>query len=248
MSGKAVTPNVAQFNNATHVPNADASTPAVDALSGVDCQIFHLHMYALGEELDYEALQSAAYAKLVMWLVTMGGRSSSISILKDFVDATFAPTGSDRRICKDDNDELQHLAVAAVLAHESRTWRDTDVQEFAHMLQGDEYAGFWDAYTLIRLESRDLIEQHRVQREVAIERNKPRREIHPRARRGHEEKSRMMAGVMPPLLSGRGRGVALKIAERKLGEMGGMVLGDLRKDEIVREDADMAYDFNQLSI
>ena len=70
-------------------------------------------MYALGEELDYDALKITAHAKLYTHLVQRHNHTPSA--VKDVVEATFAPPGDAARMCKDDDLVLQQLAVASVL-------------------------------------------------------------------------------------------------------------------------------------
>jgi hypothetical protein len=63
-----------KFNNATFIPTEDVPSPAMTALADIQNYIFHLRMYVLAKELDYDALKTTAHAKLVELLVTRRGR------------------------------------------------------------------------------------------------------------------------------------------------------------------------------
>jgi hypothetical protein len=161
------------FHNATFIPTDNPPSPAVTALVGIQNYMFHLHMYALAEELNYDALKAVAHSKLVEMLVTRRGRLPCA--LKDVVDATFAPPGTAARVCKDDDAALQNFAVAAVLAHEAKDWEDKDCNAFTESLQAPEYAPFWSAHQAIKEENQDLIKADELvkqARKEAIERRR----------------------------------------------------------------------------
>lgn len=126
------------------------------ALEGIRDYAFHLRMYALAEELDWDALKSASHAKLFDAVIANNQRCTIT--LTELVKATFAPPGDAARTCKDEDGALQQLAVAAVLTHEAKTWQEDARKIFEDSVQGPRYAGFRSAYDTIKRENRDLIE------------------------------------------------------------------------------------------
>jgi hypothetical protein len=77
--------------------------------------MFNLRTYAIAEELGYPRLKTSAYDALVYSLIKNRGRSPKAP--KEVVDATFAPPGTEARLCKDEDGVLQNLAVVAVIGH-----------------------------------------------------------------------------------------------------------------------------------
>ena len=168
-AGRPITlkPQNFTFNNATFIPTEDVPSPATTALAGISNYMFHLRMYALAEELAYDALKTTALAKLVHLLVFR--RQRFPSALKDVVDATFAPLGSEARICKDDDAILQNFAVAAVIAHETNDWDESHCNTFTESLQAPEYGPFWSAYQTVKKENEDLIKVQAIAKQAKIE-------------------------------------------------------------------------------
>jgi hypothetical protein len=99
-SRKQLTHQNFRFYHATVIPDASPLNAATTGLVGIRDYAFHLHMYALGEELDYDALKTAAHAKLAQTLVN--AHNETPSAIHDAIDATFWPSDSPARICKDE--------------------------------------------------------------------------------------------------------------------------------------------------
>jgi len=159
------------FYNASFIPADNPPSPEVTALVNVRHYTFDLHMYALAEELDYPALKSAAYAKLLQIFMTT--RKMPRTMLKDFIDVTFAPPGSAARICKDEDGALQNLAVATIIAHDY-DWvgQEQYRKEFLHITQGTEYAVFWSAYHAAKEQNQDILKTREVRKETFEKRAK----------------------------------------------------------------------------
>jgi hypothetical protein len=132
--------------------------------------MFHLRMYALGEELDYDRLKSAVHAKLFQLLLVLKGQS--VAAVKEVVEATFAPPGDLARSCKDEDGALQQLAVATVLAHEGKCWNEKQRKEFTDSIQAPGYAPFRAAYDTVKAENEDLLKTGGLARALAEERKK----------------------------------------------------------------------------
>ncbi|KAI4624924.1 uncharacterized protein J4E87_005405 [Alternaria ethzedia] len=188
-----------KFYHATVIPDVNPPTAATTALVDIHDYTFHLHMYALAEELDYDALKSAAHTKLVQLFITV--RNETPSAIKDAINATFAPLGSPSRICKDEDSMLQQLVVAAVLAHEFKTWTEADQQVFSNDIQGPEYADFRNAYNMVKGANQDLIEIGDTARSLAAERKAgmERRRAAKKAGVGNLDQSKLMVGSGSPL-------------------------------------------------
>jgi hypothetical protein len=157
-----------KFYNATLIPDVNPPAPAVTALVGCQDYKFYLHMYALGEELDYEALKTATHAKLCAWLVQR--HNYTPSAVKEVIEATFAPPGDASRMCKDENGALQQLVVASVLSHEGKFWTETQRKEFTDSIQAPAYAPFRNAYDIIKEENKDLLKASTVAKALAEKR------------------------------------------------------------------------------
>jgi hypothetical protein len=127
-------------------------------------------MYALGEELDYDALKITAHAKLYTHLVQR--HNYTPSAVKDVIEATFAPPGDAARVCKDDDLVLQQLAVASVLAHEGKIWTEAQRKEFTDSIQAPAYAPFRIAYDVIKEENKDLLAPNAIGKTLADKRKK----------------------------------------------------------------------------
>ncbi|KAH6866699.1 transmembrane adaptor Erv26-domain-containing protein [Alternaria rosae] len=188
-----------KFYHATVVPDINPPTAATTALVDIHDCTFHLHMYALAEELEYDALKSAAHTKLVQLFVNV--RNETPSAIKDAINATFAPLGSPSRICKDGDGMLQQLIIAGVLAHEFKTWTEADQKAFSDDTQGPEYADFRSAYNRVKGANQDLIEIGDTARSLAAERKvgMERRRAAKKAGIGKVDQSKLMVGSGSPL-------------------------------------------------
>jgi len=158
------------FYTATHVPADNPPSAAVTALVGIRKHTYSLLLFALAEELAYPALQTSAYDALIGSLLIR--RHLSIDVLKDMVEATFAPLGDPARICKDEAGVLQNLVVASVIAHEARNWNEQNCKDWADSIQAPGYAPFWAAYNTAKTENEDLFKEAQVARETAVKRAK----------------------------------------------------------------------------
>ena len=117
-------------------------------------------MLALAERLRYTALES--YVRDKPWDILYGIMRPSIAmgarwILRECVDACFAALGSDARICADEDGLLQQAVVAAVLAHEVRTWSRSQREGSRSYLVGPQYDGFWGLYHGVTSENAELL-------------------------------------------------------------------------------------------
>ncbi|CAO2648922.1 Nn.00g098710.m01.CDS01 [Neocucurbitaria sp. VM-36] len=139
------------LHNATYVP--DTTSPEAYAIPELQSYMFHLRMYALAEELEYDALLSAAHTQLFQ-RVTVRLIPDQF---KEVVDATFAPLGSTTRICKDEQGYLQQLVVVAALTQEAKYWEYEHTKAFADLTQGEEYATFKELYKSLKEQSERLM-------------------------------------------------------------------------------------------
>ena len=91
---------------------------------------FHLHMHALGEQLQYESLKTAARAKLLYFLneSLQQPTLASLGNLADCVNAWFAPHNSPGRWCIDEDGAMQQMIVAAVLYGENISWTTSQTE------------------------------------------------------------------------------------------------------------------------
>ncbi|KAG9196321.1 hypothetical protein G6011_01442 [Alternaria panax] len=167
-----------EFYHATLIPNKLSPSPATIALVDTIEYAYHLHIYALAEELDYETLKSAAHAKLTI----------------------FAPFGTAERICKDENGSLQQLVVAAVLAQEARHWTDVQLTKFTSSIQGSEYEDFRKIYTVVKEETGELIKQASIAKRLVAEHKKGRdRKKAANSRRGNDDKNKVFGNNGSPM-------------------------------------------------
>ncbi|KAF1836578.1 hypothetical protein BDW02DRAFT_493360 [Decorospora gaudefroyi] len=159
-----------EFKNATLIPDGSSPTAATPTLVGIHGFAFHFRIYALAEEMEYDALKSAAHHKLVNILVQQHKKSPFL--LKELVNVTFAPSVEVGRICKDEDGVLQQVVIAAIIAHECNGWSEKETREFADSLEHPEYVGFWHGYNMVKEENRDLIKLGEYAKPLAAERKK----------------------------------------------------------------------------
>ncbi|KAF2854656.1 hypothetical protein T440DRAFT_551734 [Plenodomus tracheiphilus IPT5] len=160
------------FHNSTFVPAAHPPSPATIALVGVRDCMFHLHMYSLGEQLNYPSLKSSAHGKLVEILIPR--RGCYPAALKEVTDAVFCAPDSPLRLCADEDGVLQQLVVASVIGHERKNWSEMTRAEFTSAMEGPEYAGFWSAYNMVKEENADLMKPSDVARDFGEKTRKAR--------------------------------------------------------------------------
>ncbi|CBX90318.1 hypothetical protein IAQ61_001813 [Plenodomus lingam] len=170
------------FHNATFIPPIEPPTPAMIALAGIQDCIFHLHIYHLGEDLQYPSLKSAAYAKLTDLLIRQRGRDPSV--LKETVDAVFAAPGSSTRICADEDSVIQQLVVAAAIGHEQKCWTDKQREQFVALLPAAEYKDFWSVHDTTQSENIDMINENWVCRQYVEEKRRAKQAVAKRASGG----------------------------------------------------------------
>ncbi|KAB2101101.1 hypothetical protein AG0111_0g11084 [Alternaria gaisen] len=186
-----------KFYHATLIPNEIPPSPATVALVGIAEYAYHLHIYALAEELDYNTLRSAAHAKLVELLVF---RSSNPEVLKEAIKTILAPTETAERICKDEDGALQQLVVAAVLAQEAKHWTEVQVTGFLDSIQDPAYEDFRKIYTTVKEDTGDLIKQAAIAKHLAAERKKGReRRKAANSKRGNDGKNRIFGSDGSPM-------------------------------------------------
>ena len=186
-----------KFYHATLIPNEIPPSPATVALVGIAEYAYHLHIYALAEELDYNTLRSAAHAKLVELLVF---RSSNPEVLKEAIKTILAPTGTAERICKDEDGALQQLVVAAVLAQEAKHWTEVQLTGFLDSIQDPAYEDFRKIYTTVKEDTGDLIKQAAIAKHLAAERKKDReRRKAANSKRGNDGKNRIFGSDGSPM-------------------------------------------------
>jgi hypothetical protein len=148
------------LHNAFTIPNPTSTTPETTAMLDALRHTFHLHMYALASTLHYPTLRIFAREKL--WDILHGIMRPSIAmgarwILRECIDACYSPLPSDARLCADDDGLLRETIVAAVLAHEVRTWNKAQREGLRAYLTGPQYAGFWDVYHGVTAENAELL-------------------------------------------------------------------------------------------
>lgn len=107
--------------NALFIPLKRSSVREAAILTGSLDHNFHLHMYALGELLQYESLKTAARTKLLNFLneSLQQPTLASLGNLADCVNSCFAPHSSLDRWCIDEDGAMQQMIVAAVLHGEN---------------------------------------------------------------------------------------------------------------------------------
>ncbi|KAF2708567.1 hypothetical protein K504DRAFT_467821 [Pleomassaria siparia CBS 279.74] len=119
--------SVSTYRHATVVPeNVDPIADAIEA--GMNNLKFHMHMYALGEELEYSDLKAVAHGHLVGIVMQKG--ALMIGPLKNFVDLAYGYLPYDRRVCRDDDHAIRNLAVVSVIFHELQIWEKEHRAEF----------------------------------------------------------------------------------------------------------------------
>ncbi|KAJ4370668.1 hypothetical protein N0V83_005189 [Neocucurbitaria cava] len=116
--------------------------------------MFHLHMYAMAEDLEYDALMSTAHRHI--YERATGGKLLPAEV-RDLVDAAFSPIGSDARICKDGQGYIQDLVAVVAIVQGGKRWNDAAHVRFARLLKGEEYTGFWDKYNALKELNEDLL-------------------------------------------------------------------------------------------
>ncbi|KAF1945462.1 DUF396-domain-containing protein [Clathrospora elynae] len=225
------------FHTASLIPETDSPTAATNALVGIRDYAFHLRMHALGEELDYDALKTASSAKLAHLLVILYLQFPSA--LKDAVDATFAPAEDAARICKDEDGALQQVVVAAVIAHEGKSWDDKQRKDFTDSLQAPEYAGFWNAYNTVKGENKDYVRLGDIDR--AYKEEWKRKDQQRRKKTGGKVKSKRLGSTELPLRASDNRAKGPKGRfNKKVGEW--RRVGAVVKATAAREDVQMELD------
>ncbi|KNG49126.1 ww domain-containing protein [Stemphylium lycopersici] len=200
--------------HATHIPDTNPPLPTTTALIGTRDYEFHLHMYALAEELDYPALKSVAHVKLVDTLIEQ--HKQTPTVVKEAIDSTFSPLDNAKRICKDEDGILQQVVVAAVIVHEARCWNMAQQAGFTESIAGSAYAGFRSAYDIAQEENKDLISYDQINRALMAERKWA--GAHRQQAKigiGGEDKSRFGASLWSPIQARAPRVVKSKI-QRKL--------------------------------
>ena len=148
------------LQNAFAIPDPTSPTPETTVLLDALRHTFHLHMYALASTLHYPTLRIFAREKL--WDILHGIMRPSTAmgarwILRECIDACYSPLPSDARFCADDDGLLRETIVAAVLAHEVRTWNKAQREGLRAYLTGPPYAGFWDVYHGVTAENAELL-------------------------------------------------------------------------------------------
>lgn len=150
-------------NGNRNLRNARHSTaPTAETLALVDAlrHTFHLHMYALASTLRFPALKTAAQDEL--WDILHGIMRPSIAMgarwtLRKCIDACSSAIGSDARLCADDDGGLLETIVAAVLAHEVRTWNKAQREGLRAYLMGPQHEAFWEVYHGVTAENAEVL-------------------------------------------------------------------------------------------
>jgi hypothetical protein len=125
----------------------------------------HVRMYGLAESLDYPALKTCAYGKLVhAFLDTPTGKKAADRV-KELVDLAFE-TDAAKRLCADGEGVLKDLAVVAALGFERESRHHAARSDFEKITVGGEYDGFrlWCKAVKERdgalIKNRDMVENH----------------------------------------------------------------------------------------
>ncbi|KAF1845755.1 uncharacterized protein K460DRAFT_284625 [Cucurbitaria berberidis CBS 394.84] len=196
----------APLPHATHAP--DSSSPEAYRIPNLPNHMFHLHMYALAEELEYDALLSAAHAKLYQ-LVTYRFTPQH---LKELVDATFAPLGSATRICKDEQGYLQQLVAVATLTQEANHWTDAAKEEFVDLMQLEEYASFWEMCKILKEQNQDLLASVPKPKGPSKEKvRKPRHGVQKKAAAKTDKKSAALTKALKTLTTDGGKDMDMEV-------------------------------------
>jgi hypothetical protein len=202
-----------QFYHATFIPADSPPSSAVTALVGIRKPMFNIRMYALAEELEYPRLKAIAYDALVYSLIKQRGRSPKAP--KEVVDATFAPAGTEARLCKDEDGVLQNIAIAAVIGHEVHDMSGTKWQrDFAHLLKDPAYGAFWSAYRAVKEECQDLFDERETEKKMAGHRRETRR-ARRAATRANEDDVLKRLGISSSKTAGVGK-ARKKITQREM--------------------------------
>lgn len=142
------------LHHASYVPDTHASSNDAITFSGDPLYMFHLRMYALAEDLEYDDLMTTAHRHLYDFLIN--GTLTTMQA-RDLVVVAFAPLGSAVRICKDDQGFIKELVAVSALVHDAKKWDDAQKATFAELLKGKQYAGFWDKYNALKEQNEHLI-------------------------------------------------------------------------------------------
>ncbi|KAL1793371.1 hypothetical protein ACET3X_008353 [Alternaria dauci] len=238
LKGDQLKQSTVKFHHATLIPNEDSPSPATVALVGIVEHAYHLHIYALAEELDYDALKSAAHAKLVGSLIF---RTFAPDLLMEIIKTIFAPAGTAERICRDEDGALQQLVVAAVLAHEAKYWTEAQLTDFSNNIQGPEYEDFRNIYTAVKEETGEFIKQAAIAKQLAAERRNGRELMKAaNSKRANDDKNKIFGSDGSPMGALGARPISMKDKFKRRHEGKRAVAGFVNADR--DGDMDMEVD------
>jgi hypothetical protein len=109
----------------------------------IDAIEFQIAMYGMAEVLEYSALMSFAYGKLVSYFIFDRKATQHVAHL---IRLVFAPAGSLDRKCKDEVGALKGLGIAAVLVHEKKHWTGHEMDDFRDLLASELGQDAWKEY------------------------------------------------------------------------------------------------------
>ncbi|KAJ4984494.1 hypothetical protein SVAN01_10046 [Stagonosporopsis vannaccii] len=161
--GRTTVEIIELFENAFFVPTYRSSVREAAILTGNPDHTFHLHMFALGEQLKYNALKTVARAKLLQVLTVSLQQPtlSSLGVRAHCVNACFAPLDSPDRWCIDEDSALQQMIVAVVLYCENRSWNTSQIESFNKCFSDPQYDQQYSAFNAmfndIEAENADIL-------------------------------------------------------------------------------------------
>jgi hypothetical protein len=126
-----------------------------DEIADLEGPKFHLHMYNLAELLEFSTLMAHAHQRIADLLTF---NFIAPTELAEFVNLTFAPPGSELRVCADTEGYVQKLVVVATLVQENKYWTPHDRCDFGTVLVHDDYHAFWNLWEDVEADCIDLIE------------------------------------------------------------------------------------------
>ncbi|KAF1995197.1 hypothetical protein P154DRAFT_611454 [Amniculicola lignicola CBS 123094] len=130
-----------KVHRATFGPYPEPKSPVDTVAKLMSGLWFHLKMFALAEELKYEALKETAVSKVIELTFLMGPHS--VSALKELIRLAYAKS-EEARIVKGQEDVFRRVLVAAVLRHMATSWKNAGMDKVMKKLgDTEEAAAFW---------------------------------------------------------------------------------------------------------
>lgn len=150
---------VRKFNDASFIPADMKNVREPAILSCSPDHMFHIHMYSVAKQLRYEALKTAALAKLlhVLNMSLPCLTRASLDLLGDCVMVCFGPLQSPDLSSINNDSTLQQMIVAAALYHENKTWNDSQVESFNKYFDHPQYGAFCLTHNGVEKENAEML-------------------------------------------------------------------------------------------